>query len=94
MPSVEDLLLDSFRFRFRGVKEQGDKTLAQLSDEDINWRSNAEANSVSVIVQHMHGNMLSRWTNFLTTDGDKPWRNRDGEFTEPGGASRDEILRL
>ncbi len=90
--SVEALLLDSFRFRFRGVKKLGDLTLAQLSQDDFTWRPNAEANSAAVIVQHVHGNMMSRWTDFLTTDGDKSWRNRDGEFTEPDAATRDELL--
>jgi hypothetical protein len=92
--SVESLLLDSFRYRFRGVKKLGDKTLAQLSDADLVWRPNAEANSAAVIIQHMHGNMLSRWPDFLTSDGDKPWRNRDDEFMEPDTASREQLLAL
>ncbi len=90
--SVEALLLDSFRYRFRGVKKLGDSTIAQLSHDDLTWRSNEECNSAAVIIQHMHGNMMSRWTDFMTTDGDKPWRNRDGEFTEPDATSRDELL--
>jgi hypothetical protein len=92
--SVEALLLDSFRYRFRGVKKLGDRTLAQLSGEDLVWRPNAESNSAAVIVQHMHGNMMSRWTDFVTADGDKPWRNRDGEFTESDAASREALLGL
>src|SRR5690606_34143011 len=49
--------------------------------------------SIAVIVQHLHGNMLSRWTDFLDSDGEKPWRDRDGEF-EPGDASRARVLEL
>jgi len=92
--TVEALLLDSFRFRFRGIKKLGDLTLAQMSQEDLEWRPNDECNSAAVIIQHVHGNMLSRWTDFLTTDGDKPWRKRDGEFTEPDVVSRDALLAL
>ncbi len=88
------LLLDSFRYRFRGVKKLGDLTLAQFSQDDLSWRPNESCNSAAVIIQHVHGNMLSRWTDFLTTDGDKPWRNRDGEFAEPDAATRDELLAL
>ena len=58
----------------------GDKTFAQLNDEALFWQYNAESNSIAIIVQHMAGNMLSRWTDFLTSDGEKPWRGRDGEF--------------
>lgn len=90
--TVAALLLDSVRFRFRGVKKLGDLALQQMSHEDLVWRANEEANSAAVIIQHVHGNMLSRWTDFLTTDGDKPWRNRDGEFTEPDAISREALL--
>lgn len=92
--TVEALLLDSFRYRFRGVKKLGDMTLAQMSQEDLTWRPNEECNSAAVIIQHVHGNMLSRWTDMFTTDGDKPSRDRDGEFAEPDAASRDELLAL
>jgi hypothetical protein len=59
-----------------------DKTLVQLRDEDIHWIPDVESNSIAVIVQHLHGNMLSRFTDFLTTDGEKPSRKRDEEFVE------------
>ena len=59
----------------------GDKTFAQqLTMKHLFWQYNAESNSIAIIVQHMAGNMLSRWTDFLTSDGEKPWRGRDGEF--------------
>lgn len=66
--------------RFKYYKELGDKTFEQLTSEQLHYRPNEESNSIAVIVQHMHGNMLSRWTNFLTEDGEKEWRRRDREF--------------
>lgn len=67
---------------FKYYKSLGDKTFAQLSDADINWRPNEASNSIGLIVHHLSGNMLSRWTDFLTSDGEKPWRNREAEFEE------------
>lgn len=66
--------------RFNGVKKLGDDTLAQLSEEHIRWHPNEQSNSIRVIIKHMHGNMRSRFTDFLTTDGEKATRNRDEEF--------------
>lgn len=54
--------------------------MAQVSDKDLYWQENDDSNSAAIIVKHMYGNMLSRWTDFLTTDGEKPWRHRDAEF--------------
>ncbi len=68
--------------RLSYYKELGDKTFAQLKEEDFHFAHNAESNSIALIIQHMAGNMLSRWTDFLTTDGEKDWRNRDTEFEE------------
>ena len=56
------------------------------------WRPNDASNSIAVIVQHLNGNMLSRWTDFLTTDGDKPNRDREAEFTEPQSITRAQIM--
>src|ERR1700709_606464 len=67
--------------RVKYYKDLGDKTFAQLSDDpDFHYRPNEASNSIAVIIQHMSGNMLSRWTNFLTEDGEKEWRTRDAEF--------------
>ena len=66
--------------RFTSVKSLGEKTISQLSEDDIHWRFNEASNSVAVIVKHVSGNMVSRWTDFLTTDGEKANRNRDQEF--------------
>lgn len=68
--------------RFKSMKEQGDQTLAQLEGEQLHWAYNEESNSIAVIVKHLSGNMISRWTDFLTTDGEKPTRNRDDEFID------------
>jgi uncharacterized damage-inducible protein DinB len=65
---------------FKSTKDLGDKTIHQLSEDDIHWHSNDESNSVAVIVKHVSGNMISRWSDFLTSDGEKSYRNRDEEF--------------
>jgi hypothetical protein len=72
--------LESAIKQFEYYKLLGDKTIAQLPDEKLFWQYNAESNSIATIIKHLNGNMLSRWTNFLTTDGEKEWRQRDGEF--------------
>lgn len=66
--------------RFEYYKMLGDRSFEQLTDEQLFWQFNEESNSIAVIVKHIAGNMLSRWTNFLTEDGEKPWRKRDEEF--------------
>ena len=67
--------------RFKYYKDLGDKTFAQLSDKDILFKPSSDSNNIAMIVQHLYGNMRSRWTNFLTEDGEKEWRKRDDEFT-------------
>ena len=84
--------LDDTRSSFRAYKKLADKALAQLKDEEYFITLDEEANSVGVIMKHMAGNMLSRWTDFLTTDGEKPDRNRDMEFVIGPQASKDELL--
>ena len=68
--------------QFEYYKLLGEKTFAQLSEEELQFQYNAESNSISVIVNHLSGNMQSRWTNFLTEDGEKDWRNREKEFQD------------
>ncbi len=72
--------LESSRKQFEYYKLLGEKAISQLHDEDLLWQFNPESNSISIMVKHLVGNMLSRWTNFLTEDGEKPWRQRDEEF--------------
>ncbi|WP_300690536.1 DUF1572 domain-containing protein [Chryseobacterium sp.] len=80
---------DLFVKRFEYYKSLGDKTFDQLTEEQIFWKYNEESNSIAVIVKHIAGNMLSRWTNFLTEDGEKPWRSRDEEFVDSFKTKKD-----
>ena len=75
--------LKSAIFEFKRYKLYGEKTFAQLDEEDIHWKYSETDNSIAIIVKHIVGNMLSRFTNFLTEDGEKKWRNRDSEFENP-----------
>ena len=72
--------LDSIKKQFQYYKMLGDKSILTLNEDEVFWQSGKESNSIAIIVKHMVGNMLSRWTNFLTEDGEKEWRNRDAEF--------------
>jgi hypothetical protein len=67
---------------FHYYKDLGDKTIAQLEEEEIHVKFSDNENSIWIIVKHMAGNMKSRWTDFYTSDGEKSWRNRDEEFTD------------
>jgi hypothetical protein len=79
---------------FRNYKALAERAIAQVpSDADLHQQLDANSNSIAVIVKHVAGNLRSRFRDFLTTDGEKPDRNRDGEFEMPEHASRDEMLR-
>ncbi|MGI8597890.1 MAG: DUF1572 family protein [Chitinophagaceae bacterium] len=80
--SIEETFLQSAIKRFKEYKSLGEKTFHQLKDEEMLYKPNQASNSIAVIIKHMHGNMQSRWTNFLTEDGEKNWRKRDDEFEE------------
>ena len=90
---IAALYLDEAFRSLRGNKRLADGAMAQLSDEQFFAIPRAESNSVATIVKHIAGNMRSRFTNFLTSDGEKPDRNRDQEFVE-AGVSRAELMRL
>lgn len=77
---MESTFIESVKKQFAYYKHLGDKTFEQLQEPDFLWQFNAESNSIAVIVKHLWGNMLSRWTDIFTTDGEKEWRNRDSEF--------------
>ena len=92
--------------QFRNLKTLADKALAQVADSDLFAILDPESNSIAIIMKHLAGNMLSRWTEFLTSDGEKPDRNRDSEFEimagqtrttllvrKPGAATRSRIMR-
>jgi hypothetical protein len=68
---------------FQQYKQLGEKAIAQVTDEQLFASLDEESNSIAIIVKHMTGNMRSRWTDFLTSDGEKPSRNRDSEFADP-----------
>ena len=72
--------LDSIKRQFLYYKDLGEKAIEQTPEEKLVWQYNPESNSIATIVKHLSGNMISRWTDFLTSDGEKEWRKRDGEF--------------
>lgn len=79
--------------RMKELKALGESVLERVNEAQLLHRSDDEANSIAIIVQHLHGNMMSRWTDVLTTDGEKPWRERDEEF-EPVVSSPARIREL
>lgn len=83
--------LNSVKKQFEYYKWVGEKTFDQLENTDYFWHFNEESNSIGIIVNHLWGNMKSRWTDFLTSDGEKEWRNRDLEF-ESIIKSQDEMM--
>ena len=83
--------LSSVIKQFEYYKMLGEKAMMQVPDEALFWQYNDECNSIAVIVNHIGGNMLSRFTDFLITDGEKSWRNRDAEF-EKTFSSREELM--
>ncbi|RYD96747.1 MAG: DUF1572 domain-containing protein [Sphingobacteriales bacterium] len=77
---MNKVFLDAGIKLFEYYKSMAEKAMAQVPEEMLFWQYNADSNSIAVIVHHLWGNMLSRWTDFLTTDGEKEWRDRDTEF--------------
>lgn len=72
------------RAEFLRYKQLVEKALAQISDKDLFWTPDPDSNSIAIILKHLGGNLQSRWTGFYSTDGEKAWRDRDGEFEERG----------
>jgi Protein of unknown function (DUF1572) len=93
MNSLGQAYLESTIKRMYTYKVLGEKTFEQLEEKDFHFTPNEGSNSIAIIIQHMSGNMLSRWTNFLTEDGEKEWRNRDTEFN-PQPLSKAQLLEL
>jgi hypothetical protein len=85
--------LQSVKKQFLLYKKLGEKAMEQLKEEQLFYSPNEDSNSIAIIVHHLYGNMLSRWTDFLTTDGEKPWRQRDGEF-EDTVKGKDAVLKM
>jgi hypothetical protein len=91
--SLGQTYLESVVKRMLTYKDLGEKTFAQLEETDFFFSPNKSSNSIALIIQHMSGNMLSRWTNFLAEDGEKNWRNRDQEFeTDPRFSTKEQLL--
>ncbi len=86
---IEQQFLQDAVLQLRKLKAQADKALAQTTDELFSPLLDPEANSIALIMKHMAGNMRSRWTDFLTTDGEKPDRDRDREFEMAAADTRE-----
>jgi hypothetical protein len=88
---VRDLIV-SIEGEFHRYKKLGDRTISQLRDNELGEMGPGGGNSIAILVWHLSGNLKSRFTDFLTSDGEKPWRNRDEEFQPRQGISREELL--
>ena len=86
------IVLEDVAFTFRKQQELAERALAQIDDDDFFRTLDAESNSVAILVKHIGGNLRSRWTDFLSTDGEKPDRDRDSEFVVPGKTSRADVM--
>jgi hypothetical protein len=84
--------LESVKKQFAYYKMLGEKTFEQLTDGQLTWSYNSESNSIAVIINHLSGNMISRWTDIFNSDGEKAWRDRDAEF-EAVSLNRVELLK-
>lgn len=90
---IQENYLKSMNRQFLYYKSLGEKAMAQVEDEKLFRQFNEDSNSIATIVKHLSGNMISRWTDFMTSDGEKEWRNRDGEF-ENDIKTRAEVMAL
>jgi len=88
---AEEYLADAIA-SFRSYKKLADKAIAQVTDEELFVTLDEESNSLAVVMKHLAGNMFSRWTDFLTSDGEKPERNRDMEFVIESNTTRDDVI--
>ena len=89
---IEQHYLDDALRQLRKLKAQADQALAQTTDEDLFATLDQESNSIALIMKHLAGNMRSRWTDFLTTDGEKPDRERDREFEVGPNDTREQVV--
>ncbi len=86
------MIINDIITQYKYYKQLGDRTFAQVPDEGLFYAPHAEANNIVTLVKHLRGNMLSRWTDFLTSDGEKEWRHRDTEFEAADITSRTMML--
>jgi hypothetical protein len=85
--------LSSAVAQFNAYRSLGERAMSQMQDEMLFWQYNPESNSVAIIVKHLAGNMVSRWTDIFNTDGEKEWRNRDAEFVNDIN-SREDLMAI
>jgi hypothetical protein len=85
--------LSSAVAQFNAYRTLGEKAMAQMQDDTLFWQYNPESNSVAIIVKHLAGNMVSRWTDIFNTDGEKEWRDRDAEFVN-SISSREDLMAV
>ena len=90
---TESHFLETSIQEFEKYKTMGDKCLQRLSENELHYVPDEESNSIAIIVKHMSGNMISRWTDFLTSDGEKPTRKRDAEF-EDYKETKEELIQI
>lgn len=94
MPTAAELYLTDVRTLFQRYRTLGERAMQQISDDAFFHIVEADGNSIAIIVKHIAGNMRSRWTDFLTSDGEKPDRNRDTEFELDPDTTRDELMTV
>jgi hypothetical protein len=94
MTDIASAYLDEARRSLRGNKRLAEGAIAQLSDDELFHQLDPEANSIAIIMKHIAGNQRSRFTDFLTSDGEKPNRHRDSEFEMPARPAREELMRV
>lgn len=87
------IFLNALTKEMNKIKKQGDRTIEQLTTEQMHWEPTEQSNSVAVLIQHIAGNMISRSTDFLTTDGEKSWRDRNAEFVDQN-LSKDGLIQI
>lgn len=91
LKTFEEQYLSIVITQFAHFKERAELAFNQLSDDELHWKPSEESNTIAIIMKHLSGNMHSRWVNFLTTDGEKSYRNRDDEFFDEQ-LSREELM--
>ena len=91
MKTLEQQYLSIAITQFRHFKERAELAFSQLTDDELHWKPSEESNTIAIIIKHLSGNMHSRWVDFLTTDGEKSYRNRNDEFFDEL-LSREELL--
>lgn len=87
--NIEERYLKTVIEKFKDVKNLGDRAIEQLTESELHWSINEESNSIAVIMKHMSGNMISRWSDFLTSDGEKETRDRDREFVDDSKSKKE-----